>query len=193
MKREINWDLNPLIPGIVQDEMTKSILMMGYLNKESFEATVESGLVTFYSRSKKRLWRKGETSGHVLQVKNMALDCDSDTILFQVNPAGPTCHTLSKSCFQGDELQVLENLINTKEKEDAGTSYTVQLLKGERKNLYKKIGEEASEVIVAMAMQSKSEVIEEIADLVFHLSVGMRSREVLWQEVYDVLAQRRKK
>lgn len=192
MKREIDWKLTPLVPGIVQDECSKNVLMLGYLNQESYEATQRTGLVTFFSRSRGRLWQKGEESGNVLKVKNISVDCDSDTILFQVNPAGPTCHTLTPSCFHSNELNVLEHIVESKQNDSPEVSYTASLLQGERKNLLKKVGEEATEVVVALALQEKSEVTEEIADLIFHLTVAMRIREVKWNDVFDVLAKRRR-
>lgn len=193
MKREIDWALNPLVPGIIQDERTKKVLMMGYLNQESYQKTLSSGLVTFFSRSRGKLWQKGEESGNVLRVKDLSFDCDSDSILIQVDPKGPTCHTLKPSCFHSDELQVLEEVIESRKSDSVETSYTASLLKGEKKNLFKKVGEEATEVVVSLAIQDKSELTEEIADLVFHLTVAMKSREVRWTDVFEVLAERRKK
>lgn len=191
MKREIDWQQTPLVPGIVQDSKTKNVLMMGYLNQESYEQTLKSGLVTFYSRSKGRLWVKGEESGNSLEVEEVSLDCDADSILLKVNPLGPTCHTLKPSCFHTTELEALEHVIDVRSADGDPSSYVKKLLTGERKNLLKKIGEEASEVVVAMAIQGKSDLIEEIADLVFHLSVGMHSRDVAWNEVLEVLQRRR--
>lgn len=191
MKREINWTQTPLIPGIVQDDISKMVLMMGYLNKDSLEETLRTGFVTFYSRSRKKLWQKGETSGNTLRVKEILIDCDSDTILLKVTPNGSTCHTLTPSCFQASELEVLEDVVESRTKENSNDSYTSRLVNGERKNLYKKIGEEASEVVVALAIQEKSDVVDEIADLVFHLTVAMNVRKIKWRDVFKTLAERR--
>ncbi len=191
MTYEIDWETSPLVAACVQDAATKKVLMIGYLSRESYEETLRTGDVVFYSRRRKKLWRKGETSGNTLKVLEILPDCDNDAVLILADPQGPTCHTLRPSCFDRTELDVLEESISERESQIDGHSYTQSLLKGPRKNLFKKVGEEATEVVVALAMQDKTDLLDEIADLVYHLSVSMRSRQVKWTEVFQVLALRR--
>ena len=191
MNLSIDWTKSELVPACVQDYQNRQILMLGYMNQESLQATIACGEVVFYSRSKGRLWKKGETSGNTLKVVSIKQDCDRDALVIEADPKGPTCHTLRPSCFDATELEVLERTIKLrKEKLDSG-SYTAKLLQGPKKEILKKIGEEASEVVVAMAMESDQQVAEEIADLIYHLSVGLESRSMKWENVFSVLAKRR--
>lgn len=191
MKDYLDWTKSDLIPACIQDYRTKEILMIGFMNQESFEATLESNEVTFYSRSKKRLWKKGEESGNVLKVVSMRNDCDRDSLVIMVDPAGPTCHTNRPSCFDSNELIVLENTIQNRQKNPMIDSYTNRLLLGPKKDVLKKIGEEATEVIIALAIEGKKQIQEELADLVFHLSVAMNIESVKWDDVFSVLEERR--
>lgn len=191
MSISIDWKKTPLVPGIVQDAKTKQVLMLGYLSEESYELTKATGTATFFSRSRQRLWTKGEESGNYLKVVSIDTDCDSDSLLLSVEPIGPTCHTSRPSCFNQSELEALEHTILSRMSQQNESSYVYRLLTGEKKHLYKKIGEEATEVVVALAIQEKEDVIDEISDLVFHLTVGMHSRSISWADIYSSLEKRR--
>lgn len=187
---------NGLLPAIVQDYNTSAVLMLGYMNEESLEITVKEKKVTFWSRSKNRLWQKGETSGNYLKFVSMDKDCDSDSILIQAIPEGPTCHTGSYSCFkvQPNKLSILrelEELISQRAEEMPENSYTTTLLKGNISLVAQKVGEEAVETVVAGLTQEIENLHEESADLIYHLLVLLKKRNTNFDAVLNVLAKRR--
>ena len=187
---------NGLLPAIVQDYNTSAVLMLGYMNEESLEKTVKEKKVTFWSRSKNRLWQKGETSGNYLKFVSMDKDCDSDSLLIQAIPEGPTCHTGSYSCFkvQPNKLSILrelEELISQRAEEMPENSYTTTLLKGNINLVAQKVGEEAVETVVAGLTQEIENLHEESADLIYHLLVLLKKRNTNFDAVLNVLAKRR--
>lgn len=194
--KEVDWARGDgLVPAIVQHAATREILMLGYMNKKALEATLASGKVTFFSRSKQRLWQKGETSGNYLEAKRLSLDCDGDTLLVEAMPAGPTCHKGSETCF-GDAplspawLTVLENTIRDRQREGDEASYTVELLKNGPGAAARKVGEEAVELVVAALDEDDDRVTDEAADLIYHMLVLLRAREIAFADVVEALRQR---
>lgn len=183
-----------LVPAVIQDYETLQVLMVGYLNEEALKKTVEEEKVTFFSRSKNRLWTKGETSGNFLYVKEILPDCDNDSILIKVKPAGPVCHTGSTSCF-GDEtgrgfLFRLENIINQRIDEDATDSYTNKLYRKGINKVAQKVGEEAVELVI----ESKDDDIDlfrnEAADLLYHFLILLKAKNTDLQSIEEVLKKR---
>ncbi len=189
---------NGLVPAIVQDAKTGKVLMLGYMNEEAIEKTRESGKVTFFSRSKKRLWTKGETSGNFLQFKSMAIDCDQDTILIKANPTGPVCHTGQDTCFNEENntgiafLSELEGLIKERKKNMPEGSYTTELFNEGINKIAQKVGEEAVEVVIDAVANNHERVKEESADLLYHLLVLLAAKDIGLNEVVDVLQKRHK-
>jgi phosphoribosyl-ATP pyrophosphohydrolase/phosphoribosyl-AMP cyclohydrolase len=188
-----------LIPAIVQDPTTGNVLMLGYMNPEAVEVTNQTGKVTFYSRSKERLWTKGETSGNYLELDSMQLDCDGDTLLVRAIPHGPTCHLGPDTCFgndnQSDGIQFLSQLqkIVKHRKLNAPTgSYTAQLFASGINKIAQKVGEEAVEVVIEAKEPDTDKLKEETADLLFHLLVLLEEKEVDLSEVIAVLENRHK-
>ena len=192
-----------LIPAIIQNKKTKKILMQGWMNKESFDKTLETKKVWFFSRSKDRLWQKGESSENYLNVEQIKLDCDNDSILIQVTPEGPTCHTLNESCFDNEldndilekdfSLEALEEIIEARKTEMPDNSYTTSLFNEGIKKITKKLGEEASEVIIASLAEKRSDLIYESADLIYHLLVLLANEDISLEEVLDELSSRHNK
>ncbi|MEC9107112.1 MAG: bifunctional phosphoribosyl-AMP cyclohydrolase/phosphoribosyl-ATP diphosphatase HisIE [SAR202 cluster bacterium] len=192
-----------IIPAIIQNKKTKKILMQGWMNKESFDKTIETKKVWFFSRSKDRLWQKGESSENYLNVEQIKLDCDNDSILIQVTPEGPTCHTLNESCFDNEldndtlekdfSLDALEEIIEARKTEMPDNSYTTSLFNEGIKKITKKLGEEASEVIIASLAEKRSDLIYESADLIYHLLVLLANEDISLQEVVDELSSRHNK
>jgi phosphoribosyl-AMP cyclohydrolase / phosphoribosyl-ATP pyrophosphohydrolase len=188
---------NGLIPVIIQDNNTLQVLMLGYMNEEVYLKTCSENKVTFFSRSKNRLWTKGETSGNFMYVKEILPDCDNDTILIKVNPAGPVCHTGSTSCF-GDETEKgfiyeLEQVINQRIGNDTNESYTNKLYKKGINKVAQKVGEEAVELII----EAKDENIElfknEAADLLYHFLILLKAKGTDLQSIEKVLKERHRK
>ncbi len=188
-----------LIPVIVQDADTHAVLMLGYMNEEAYTRTRDTGLVTFYSRSRECLWVKGETSGHYLRVVEMRWDCDGDALLVRAVPAGPTCHRGTYSCFSepgesewemGSVLGHLWRLIEERAREGHPDSYTVRLLTAGLPHITQKVGEEAVEVVVAALAQDRSALTAEVADLLYHLWVLMKAADITPGVVEEVLRQR---
>jgi phosphoribosyl-AMP cyclohydrolase / phosphoribosyl-ATP pyrophosphohydrolase len=186
-----------LIPAIVQSAYTKEVLMLGFMNEEAFKKTRATGLVTFYSRSRKSLWTKGETSGHVLHVESLSVDCDADSILVMVTPDGPTCHTGEKSCFFRSfspdktvpfSLYDLQFVIQSRKESGAESSYTKQLFDKGINKIAQKVGEEATEVVIAALNESGENFLEESADLLFHFLVLLAKKGVSIHEVEKVLS-----
>ena len=183
-----------LIPAIVQDATTLQVLMMGWMSRESLAITLYDGRVTFYSRTRNRLWTKGETSGNTLQLVNIEVDCDADTLLVQANPNGPTCHLGRASCFPAAPANVLAELdgvITARGRDRPDGSYTTRLFQSGVRGIAQKVGEEAVEVALAAVAQDDKSVLDESADLLFHLLVLLRSRGMSIQDVLSVLADRR--
>lgn len=195
---KLDWRKNAdgLLPAIIQDNRTARVLMLGYMNEEALLETRQSGYVTFYSRTKKRLWRKGETSGNTLRLISIATDCDGDTLLVRVVADGPTCHTGRISCFDTEELgpETLGELAETirrRAESDAAGSYTKRLLDGGIAAYGAKVQEEAEEVVRAAREEGHARTIEEAADLLYHLFVLMRGESVELNEVAEELRRRR--
>ncbi|EPO2939947.1 bifunctional phosphoribosyl-AMP cyclohydrolase/phosphoribosyl-ATP diphosphatase HisIE [Vibrio cholerae] len=197
----IDWQkVDGLVPAIVQDFQSSQVLMMGYMNPEALQKTLDTQQVTFFSRSKQRLWTKGETSGHVLQLKNIALDCDQDTLLVKVNPIGPTCHTGTVTCWDGDAqeesqmvwLHQLEQLLAERKNADPNSSYTASLYARGTKRIAQKVGEEGIEVALAATAGDKEELICESADLMYHLLVLLQEQGLAMNDVINKLKERHK-
>ena len=187
-----------LLPAIVQHWQSGEVLMLGYMNAAALAQTQASGQVTFYSRSKQRLWTKGESSGHVLALKSLRVDCDGDTLLLQADPHGPTCHQGTSSCF-GQRTDVrpplgflaeLDALVAQRHAERPEGSYTTKLFEGGIRRMAQKVGEEGVETALAAVAQDDAELLGEAADLVFHLTVALRARGLSLGDVVRVLAER---
>ncbi|WP_114238478.1 bifunctional phosphoribosyl-AMP cyclohydrolase/phosphoribosyl-ATP diphosphatase HisIE [Dyella sp. C9] len=193
----IDWPKGDgLVPVIVQHWLTGEVLMLGYMNAEALARTQSSGQVTFFSRSKQRLWTKGESSGNVLTLKSLRIDCDGDTLLAQAEPAGPTCHRGTSSCF-GDEvsppagfLAELDALVAQRHAERPEGSYTTGLFEGGIRRIAQKVGEEGVETALAAVVQDDQALLGESADLVFHLLVALRARGLGLADVASVLRAR---
>ncbi len=190
------WEkMDGLLPAVVQDAATDQLLMLGYMNREALGATMSDGLVTFYSRSKQRLWRKGESSGNVLRLVSVAADCDRDALLIRANPAGPTCHRGTDSCF-GEPghgagwLGKLERIVAERASADPAQSYTASLLAEGPAKAAQKVGEEGVEVALAAVSRNNAGLADEAADLLFHLLVVLRSRGLDLASVIAVLQAR---
>ena len=182
-----------LIPAILQDVQTKQVLMLGYMNEDAYNKTVADGIVCFYSRSKDRLWTKGETSGHTQAVQNIHLDCDQDTLLIDVIPNGPTCHTGSQSCFNTTVpfyVQQLEDTVTSSAKSNKENSYTQYLLNEGLEKISKKFGEEAFEVVIGAMKSNRDEVTNETADLMYHLFVLLHALNIKFEDIEAILAKR---
>lgn len=182
-----------LVPAIVQNSLDGRVLMLGYMNEEALQKTKELGLVTFWSRSKERLWTKGETSGNTLAVDSLKADCDQDTILIQATPQGPTCHTGTASCFEVEGagfLSELSRLISKRKLEMPEGSYTTSLFEKGLPEITAKIEEEAEEVCRAAKSEGKQRVIEEASDLLYHTLVLLAQQEVELEEVLKELKSR---
>ena len=182
-----------LLPVVVQDADSLAVLMLGYANAESLELTLATGHMTFYSRSKQRLWTKGESSGNVLAVVAMRVDCDNDTLLVSARPAGPTCHTGSDSCFErapGNFLGRLDAFVRQREQQRPTGSYTTTLFDGEIRRIAQKVGEEGVETALAGVAQDDAALLGESADLLFHLIVLLRARGLSLADAVAVLAAR---
>lgn len=194
---EINalaWDKQAgLLPAVVQDAGNGRVLMLGYMDREALALTLASGRVSFYSRSRQRLWTKGETSGHGLDLVAITADCDRDTLLVQARPQGPTCHLDRPSCFPdapGNFLAELDALIATRDAERPEGSYTTRLFEAGVRRIAQKVGEEGVETALAAVVQDDEALLGEAADLVYHLGVLLRARGLSVQEVIRVLAAR---
>lgn len=182
-----------LIPAILQDVQTKQVLMLGYMNEDAYNKTLAEGKVCFYSRSKDRLWTKGETSGHTQVVQNIHLDCDQDTLLIDVIPNGPTCHTGSQSCFNTMVpfyVQQLEDTISSSAKSNKENSYTQYLLNEGLEKITKKFGEEAFEVVIGAMKSNQEEVTNETADLMYHLFVLLHALNIKFEDIEKTLSKR---
>lgn len=192
----IDWEkINGLLPVIVQDNQTGQVLMLGYMNEDAVRATCKTGQVTFYSRTKKRLWMKGETSGYVLRVMQIFPDCDEDTLLILAEIKGPCCHLNQPSCFGSytapfSALSYLEELILSRYQERPDNHYTTQLFDQGLTRIAQKVGEEGVEVALAASCGDKRETINEAADLLYHLLVLLVAKQISLHEVNHLLQQR---
>jgi phosphoribosyl-ATP pyrophosphohydrolase/phosphoribosyl-AMP cyclohydrolase len=191
------WDkLAGLLPAAVQDSGTGRVLMLGYMDRDALEATLATGLVTFWSRSRQRLWTKGETSGNLLRLKSIHVDCDGDALLVLAVPKGPTCHRGTESCFGQAPaggpawLATLSRIIAARAASDGAESYTRRLLAQGVARIAQKIGEEGVEVALAAVTAPREQCAEEIADLLYHLAVLMEARSFGWDDVVGVLRAR---
>jgi phosphoribosyl-AMP cyclohydrolase / phosphoribosyl-ATP pyrophosphohydrolase len=213
VSEHIRWDASGLVPAIVQDAQSKQVLMMAYMNRESLRLTLESGETWFWSRSREELWHKGATSGNVQTVVSMTYDCDGDTLLLLVDPKGPACHTGQTTCFyneitvQGQKsgtannraaaesgrfavLAELEEVIAQREVERPEGAYTTYLFDKGVDKILKKVGEEASETIIAAKNKDNAELKLEISDLIYHLLVLLQERKLPLDEIMDELSRR---
>lgn len=196
---EIKYDTNGLVPTIIQDATTKNVLMLGYMNEESLAKTLETKQVTFFSRSKNRLWTKGEESGNFLNVVDIKNDCDNDTLLIKVNPVGPTCHTGTDTCWGENNvenygfLSQLEQVIqNRKENAESESSYVASLFNKGINKIAQKVGEEAVETVIE-AMDNKDELfLYESADLLFHYLILLQAKGYKLQDIVEELKGRHK-
>ncbi len=183
-----------LLPVIVQDAVTLKVLMLGYMNREAFDRTLETGHVTFWSRSRNQLWTKGETSGHYLELVEMYPDCDSDALLVKANPIGPTCHRGTTACFDTPDsegfIRRLEQIVAKRKEEMPENSYTTRLFIKGVKAISKKVGEEASEAIIEAVDGNRSRFIYEAGDLLFHLLVLCRQMGVTLSDLESELSLR---
>lgn len=188
-----------LIPAIIQDSNTLKVLMLGYMNKEAIEKTLADKKVTFYSRSKQRLWTKGETSSNFLYLKSIALDCDQDTLLLQVSPNGPTCHKGTDTCWgttntaTQDFIAQLEQVIESRKNDSSGSSYVKSLYESGTHKIAQKVGEEATELVIEALMDNDGLFLEEGADLFFHYLILLHDRGFTFKDIVDLLEKRHQK
>ena len=187
-----------LIPAIIQDADTRKVLMLGYMNEAALQKTLEEGSVTFYSRSKDRLWTKGESSGNFLEVKDISIDCDNDTLLIKVNPTGPVCHTGTDTCFteinEGSAfLHQLESVIVDRKNNPNDSSYTASLFKKGINKIAQKVGEEAVELVIEAKDENKELFLGEAADLLYHYLVLLAAKDIKVDEVLKLLEKRHEK
>jgi phosphoribosyl-ATP pyrophosphohydrolase/phosphoribosyl-AMP cyclohydrolase len=198
MKIEFNKYQDGLVPAIIQDYKTHKVLMLGFMNQEALNKTMAEGKVTFYSRSKKRLWTKGEESGHHLLVKEVMSDCDNDTVLIKAQPLGPTCHTGADTCWSErnhseDFLYYLEDIINLRKQSSDEKSYVRQLFGKGINKIAQKVGEEAVELVIEAKDDNKELFMNEAADLLFHYLVLLNAKGYNLQDVVNVLQSRHSK
>ncbi|MDH6341980.1 phosphoribosyl-ATP pyrophosphohydrolase/phosphoribosyl-AMP cyclohydrolase [Parabacteroides sp. PFB2-12] len=190
--------LNGLLPAIIQDNNTSKVLMLGFMNQEAYDKTVKTGKVTFYSRSRECLWTKGETSGNFLQVVSIKEDCDNDTLLIKVNPAGPVCHTGTDTCFgeKNEEdvlfLKQLQNFIEVRRQEMPEGSYTTSLFQKGVNRMAQKVGEEAVETVIEATNGTDEGFIYEASDMIYHLIVLLTSKGMRIEDLAKELKKRHK-
>ena len=195
---EINFDKNKdgLVPAIIQDAVTKNVLMLGYMNEEAYKQSKQSKRVTFYSRTKQRLWTKGEESGNYLNLVSLKLDCDNDALLIQVKPAGPTCHKGSDSCWNEENIQnygflsQLEAVIQDRIENPQEDSYVASLFKNGINKIAQKVGEEAVEVVIEAKDDNDNLFLDESADLLFHYLILLQAKGFKLNDVVQILAKR---
>lgn len=195
---QLDWQkVDNLMPVIIQHAISGDVLMLGYMNQEALNHTLATKKVTFYSRTKERLWTKGETSGNFLNVVNIAADCDNDTLLILADPIGPTCHTGSNSCFTAIQsdwgfLFELEQLLASRKSADPASSYTAKLYHDGTKRIAQKVGEEGVETALAATVHDREELKNESADLVYHLLVLLQDQNLNLSDVISILKSRHK-
>ncbi len=196
---QLDWEkVDNLMPVVIQNAISGDVLMLGYMNKEALNVTLESGNVTFYSRTKQRLWTKGETSGNFLKLVNIYPDCDNDTLLILANPIGPTCHNGTESCFapaqsQWGFLYELENLLRDRKNASPDSSYTARLYASGTKRIAQKVGEEGVETALAATVNDREELKNEVSDLLYHLMVLLQDQSLSLSDVIGCLQERHKK
>ncbi len=197
---QLNFDkVGGLIPAIIQDAQTRQVLMLGYMNEEAFKKTQAEGVVTFFSRSKGRLWTKGETSGNFLKLVDMKVDCDRDTLLVKVEPQGPTCHTGSDTCWDETNeayfgfLSTLSELIKDRHQNPKEGSYTTRLFERGINKIAQKVGEEAVETVIEAKDDNADLFLNESADLLYHLLILLEAKGHSLAEVVGVLEERNRK
>lgn len=188
--------LNGLVPVVIQDYKTLEVLMLGFMNEEAYNKTIAENKVTFYSRTKQRLWTKGEESGNFLFVKYISIDCDNDSLLIKVDPVGPTCHTGSRSCFNTPYNQnfifELEKIVKSRFKNPSEGSYVNSLRKKGLNKIAQKVGEEGVETVIAALAEPKENLINEASDLLFHLIVLLREKDLSLNDIAKCLENRHK-
>lgn len=193
----LDWQkMNGLLPAIIQNAENGQVLMLGYMNQEALIATLTSGQLNLFSRSRQRLWRKGESSGNSMAIEHISADCDNDSLLVQVMPKGPACHLGYNSCYQPPFhstlgfLDGLIDLINERAETNCKNSYTAQLIESGVYRCAQKVGEEAVETVIAAASNNKEELVNESADLIFHLLVLLKACELSFYDVLQCLQER---
>ena len=199
MNSEINFDKSPdgLLPAVIQDAETSKVLMLGYMNREAYDKTVASSMVTFFSRSKQRLWTKGETSNNFLHVQEIMVDCDGDTLLIKAKPAGPVCHTGADTCFDevnkpigGHFLNYLQDIIHDRKVNPSDQSYTTTLFNRGVNKIAQKVGEEAVELVIEAKDDNDDLFKGEAADLLFHFLVLLEQKNIHLNDIVAVLEKR---
>lgn len=196
---QLDWEkVDNLMPVIIQNAISGDVLMLGYMNREALDVTLKSRNVTFYSRTKQRLWTKGETSGNFLKLVNIYPDCDNDTLLILANPIGPTCHNGTESCFapaqsQWGFLYELENILRERKNTSPDSSYTARLYASGTKRIAQKVGEEGVETALAATVNDREELRNEASDLLYHLMVLLQDQSLSLSDVIGCLQERHKK
>lgn len=195
MNIDFNKYADGLVPAVIQDHQTQKVLMLGFMNAESLQKTMETGKVTFFSRSKQRLWTKGEESGNFLELRSVASDCDDDTLLIKVHPRGPVCHTGSDTCWNErnhpeDFLLYLEDIIRLRKESNDENSYVRSLFKKGINKIAQKVGEEAVELVIEAKDNDDEKFLNEAADLLFHYLVLLNTKGFNLQNVKEILKQR---
>lgn len=187
----VDFQKSALVPAVIQDEITDQVLMVGFMNREALDKTIESGRVTFFSRSKNRLWTKGETSGNFLYVKSITADCDRDTLLIKAEPAGPVCHLGNTSCFDNDSpkgfLYRLQDIIENRIAADDPSSYTNALFRKGINKIAQKVGEEAVELIIEAKDENQELFKNEAADLFYHILILLKAKNLKLRDIEEVL------
>lgn len=193
----LNWDkVNGLIPAIIQDANSGNVLMLGYMNREALQITLRTNKITFFSRSKQKIWIKGETSRNFLNLVNISADCDNDTLLVMANPTGPTCHKGDETCFKHSEiynwqvLKSIESIMSQRINDKSSASYTLSLLNDGIDKITQKIGEESIETIIAGLKESDDRLCNEVADLIYHTLVLLKFRQLSFDDVLNTLSSR---
>ena len=195
MNLDFSKNKDGLVPAIIQDNTTRKVLMLGYLNKESLSLTLSTDVVHFYSRTKQRIWKKGEESGNELKVVSLKEDCDKDTVLIKVNPVGPVCHKGDDTCFEDsndsdDFISALENIIQERKINPSDSSYVSSLFKKGTNKIAQKVGEEAVELVIEAKDDNDDLFLNESADLLFHYLILLQDKGYKMKDVVDILKSR---
>ena len=195
MNLDFNKNKDGLVPAIIQDDLTSKVLMLGYLNKESLSLTLSTDVVHFYSRTKQRIWKKGEESGNELKVVSLKEDCDNDTLLIKVNPVGPVCHKGDDTCFEDSNMSddfiiTLENIIQDRKNNPSDSSYVSSLFKKGTNKIAQKVGEEAVELVIEAKDDNDDLFLNESADLMFHYLILLQEKGFKMKDVVKILKER---